>query len=315
MRDDSFEKLLDFLLWNEENAKIICSFIDDLTADGFEYYISEYYKKIQGFTTTVTGGFDDKWIDVKGLRIDKKWEREHLIIQCKKWNWGPKWVRDKYYIWENLIAQFYGKVADHRNSWNIRLVYATTKDVTPGAKVFCKDKNIDLITFKELVDFNAKMNLKEWIESILESPLPQIKKEEFISKEYIEKRRLFLQEKQEINNEVKKELLIEKSKYTSYDRCATFEWSKIFIKNPNNSNISLEEATYNKPKKKHHILLGIFVISFFWLLLIVIISYIWSNLRNTIVEPMRNSQINSIQNTTENIIPNKKRNIPRKHIP
>ncbi|MFA6090356.1 MAG: hypothetical protein WC774_01110 [Candidatus Gracilibacteria bacterium] len=47
MKDESFEKLLDFLQGNKENASIICSFIDDLTSEGFEHYISEYYKKIQ----------------------------------------------------------------------------------------------------------------------------------------------------------------------------------------------------------------------------------------------------------------------------
>jgi len=285
MRDDSFEKLLDFLQWDENNANTICSFIDDLTSEGFEHYISEYYKKIHGFTTAVTWGFNDKGMDVKWLRLNEKWEREHLIVQCKKWNWGPKWIKDKYYIWENLIAQFYGKVADHKNSWNVRLVYATTKDVMPWAKIFCKEKDIELITYKELVEINREMNLKEWIEEILTSDISQKEKERLISKEYRERRDLFLQEKRIIIQETKQEILIERTK-----------------------NIPLEQKNYFNIFAK--LILVIFFCYVIWYFIIMILWFINQSISRSFEEPVRNTEISTIQqNNTENIVPTRKKNI------
>jgi len=56
------------------------------------------------------------------------------------------------------------------------------------------------------------MNLKEWIEEILTSDISQKEKERLISKEYRERRDLFLQEKRIIIQETKQEILIERTK-------------------------------------------------------------------------------------------------------
>lgn len=283
MRDDWFEKLVSYLHGDYWKAKIICNFIEDLTPKGFEHYIADYYERIHWFVTGVNGGMNDKGIDVKGGRKSEDGETEYLIVQCKKWNWWPKGQKDKYYIGENLIAQFYGKIADHKNSWKIRLVYATTKDVTPGAKIFCEEKGIELITYKELININNEMNLWEWIKGILENNT--IEKEEIISKEYIEKSL----KKQEIIQETKNEI------------------KKTFAK--------IEYAFYiPKPKKISFFSFSKFQIKIlkYWLIVTAILSISASMYDlHKIKMPTIQTKASIIETKDHTVIKNTKRNIPR----
>lgn len=290
MKDDSFEKLLDFLRGNEENANIVCSFIDDLTPEGFEHYISEYFQKIRKFNTEVTWGFNDKGMDVKGWRIKENGEIEYLIIQCKKWWWWAKGLKDKYYIGENKISEWYGKVWDHRNSWNVHLVYATTKDVTQGGKTFCKEKNIELITYKELVEINREMNLNEWIENILNSDISDIEKEELISEEYRERRWVLLQKKQEVIEKAKREISIEKDK-----------------------NIQPEPSTpfAQKEDRITRIVTAVLIISIVLYIVISALSFIVHGIARVFESPVQKIEVSTMENGNINTTPNRKKNIQK----
>lgn len=101
-----------------------------------------------------------------------------------------------------------------------------------------------MITFKELVEFNEKMNLKEWIEAVLESPISYTKKESLISKEYLERRKRFLEQKKAIEQDTMIKIALEKSKTTNYDRYANLDKTKLVLKRTDIVNDDISQSIY-----------------------------------------------------------------------
>lgn len=139
-----------------EDAKIIADFINKLTPDWFEQYITDFFKQEQFWFHTVRNwGMDDKWIDIKAARTNQDWSRTFLIVQCKKW--------EAYHIKENDIAMFYGKVVDTARTHDCKIIFVATTWFTIWAKEFCEQKKIDYVDYKWLLEFNSEFPLDAWV--------------------------------------------------------------------------------------------------------------------------------------------------------
>lgn len=159
MKKNKFLELQKHLGGSYEDAKIIADFINKLTPDWFEQYITDFFMQDQfWFHAVRNGGFNDKWIDVKAARTNEDWSRTFLIVQCKKW--------EAYHIKENDLAMFYGKVVDTARTHDCKIIFVATTWFTIWAKEFCEQKKIDYVDYKWLLEFNLEFPLDAWIKQM-----------------------------------------------------------------------------------------------------------------------------------------------------
>ncbi|EKE30222.1 MAG: hypothetical protein ACD_2C00025G0013 [uncultured bacterium (gcode 4)] len=144
----------------------------------FEIYVTEFLKKDKyKFMTLHNGGMDDKWIDIKWIRKEN-WKTQYLIVQCKHWN-------DKH-IQLDDVAAWYWKVVEHRIHENLFLVFATTSWFTDNAKQFCKDKEIYMLDYKEIIKMTKDWNFDD-LEKFIKSTDNDYKKEDLFLPYYLKK--------------------------------------------------------------------------------------------------------------------------------
>lgn len=154
MKREKFLELQKFL-WSYDNAKIVANFIDSLTPEGFEQYVTDFFKQSSyWFSAYRNGWFKDQWIDVKAVRLNSDGSRTYLIVQCKKW--------ESYHITEWEVAKFYWKVVDVAREHDCKLIFVATTWLTPNAKAFCDQKGIDYVDYRQLLEFDSEYPLESW---------------------------------------------------------------------------------------------------------------------------------------------------------
>ncbi|MDD2745129.1 MAG: restriction endonuclease [Candidatus Gracilibacteria bacterium] len=145
--------------YSYQDTQIIASFIDRLKPDGFEQYVTDFFKQPKyGFSAYRIGGMNDKGIDVKAIRRNEDGTETYLIVQCKKW--------EALDIHKSHVAEFYGDVADIRHKHDCKLIFISTIRMTQPAKDFCDEHIIDYVDCNELLKFNAEYPLQDWIKQM-----------------------------------------------------------------------------------------------------------------------------------------------------
>jgi len=135
------EELKKFLS-SQEDIDIIIRLKYDLDPSQFEHFVARYYQKMW-YETVVQWWFDDEWVDVIATQGQQK-----LLIQCKKWL--------KWHIQLKDLSSFYGMAVD-QYPWS-KLVYITTTRATPNAKKFARQKDIEFVDYKWLIDIYKKFD-------------------------------------------------------------------------------------------------------------------------------------------------------------
>ena len=173
------EQLLLLLENDEKKVNLVLNFRHKLTPDGFELYIAKFFEKFGWFKTLKTGWFSDQGIDVKWVRINNNWEREYLIVQCKKWS--------VYETGENDVAKFLGKVTKHKQTYpNTFLVFATTNRGNSRARRFCDDNNICFTDYTDLSQMQETYSLNDFQKYIYNTTEYYNIREKIFSKNIIE---------------------------------------------------------------------------------------------------------------------------------
>lgn len=151
-------KLFKYADQSRDEAKIdfLLSVSYDLTPLGFDYFIAYFLEKHFGYKMFVVDGFRDGGIDIKGSKALADGSREHIAVQCKRWN--------VYSINELEMAAFYGRVADIVHAHKCLPFYATTNYLTANAKVFADDHGITYVDFDSIMEMRDYVSADEFLD-------------------------------------------------------------------------------------------------------------------------------------------------------
>ncbi len=173
------EQLLSLLGNDERKVNLVLNFRHKLTPSGFELYIAKFFEKFGWFKTISTGWFLDQCIDVKWVRLNAAWEKEYLIVQCKKWS--------AYETWENDVAKFLGKVTKYKQKYpNTYLVFSTTNKGNLRARRFCEDNNIVFTDYTDLPQMQETYSLFDFQKFIYSTTEYYNVREKIFPKHFVE---------------------------------------------------------------------------------------------------------------------------------
>lgn len=138
----------------KRQAIYCCRMMFELTYYGFERYIGSYFYKNKWFLTNYEWGPNDWWIDIIGWK--SIWKKIiHLAIQCKK--------RFYDYIREGEVLTFIHNFEKKwRNKSDYELYLATTADWNKESKKIAKEKDINIINCRKLLEMEKKYSLDDF---------------------------------------------------------------------------------------------------------------------------------------------------------